>query len=56
MNLKGKIAIVTGAASGIGKETSIELAKHGCTPVLVGYQRSQAGRGAGTGDDGYFVF
>ena len=35
MNLKGKIAIVTGAASGIGKETSIELAKHGCTPALV---------------------
>jgi short-subunit dehydrogenase len=35
MNLKGKIAIVTGAASGIGKETSVELTKHGCTPVLV---------------------
>src|SRR4030042_162436 len=35
MNLKGKIAIVTGAASGIGKETVIELAKQGCIPVLV---------------------
>jgi len=35
MNLKGKIAIVTGAASGIGRSTVIHLAKHGCTPVLV---------------------
>lgn len=35
MNIKEKIAIVTGAASGIGKETVIELAKQGCIPVLV---------------------
>jgi short-subunit dehydrogenase len=35
MDLRHTIAIVTGAASGIGKETSIELAKRGCTPVLV---------------------
>jgi len=35
MDLGHTIAIVTGAASGIGKETSIELAKRGCTPVLV---------------------
>ncbi len=35
MNIKGKIAIVTGAASGIGKETAVELAKNGCIPVLV---------------------
>ena len=35
MNLKGKIAIVTGAASGIGRETAVELAKHGCIPILV---------------------
>jgi len=36
MNLRNKIAIITGAGSGIGRETAIELARHGCTPVLVG--------------------
>lgn len=35
MNLKGKVAIVTGAASGIGRATAIHLAIHGCTPILV---------------------
>jgi len=43
MNLKGKIAIVTGAASGIGKETAIELAKRGCTPVLVDINEAKLG-------------
>ncbi len=35
MDPKNKICIVTGAASGIGKETAIELARHGCTLILV---------------------
>jgi len=34
MNVEGRVAVITGAASGIGKETAIELARHGCTPVL----------------------
>lgn len=44
MELKNKIAIVTGAGSGIGEATAIELAKHGCTPVLVGRTRDKLER------------
>jgi len=35
MDVKGKVAVITGAGSGIGRETAIELARHGCTVVLV---------------------
>ncbi len=35
MKLDNKIAIVTGAASGIGRAIAVELATHGCTPALV---------------------
>jgi len=41
MKLKGKIAIVTGAASGIGRSTAIHLAIRGCTPVLVDIKEEQ---------------
>lgn len=35
MNVKGKVAVVTGAGSGIGRGISLSLAKRGCHLVLV---------------------
>ena len=45
MNLKGKTAVVTGAASGIGKATSFELARAGARVLLADIDE---GRGAET--------
>jgi len=36
MDLKNKIAMVTGASRGIGREVAIELAKEGCKVLIVG--------------------
>ena len=33
--LEGRVAVVTGAGSGIGRATSVELARHGCRLALV---------------------
>jgi 3-oxoacyl-[acyl-carrier protein] reductase len=40
MELAGKAAIVTGSASGVGRETALMLARAGCS-VLVNYSRSR---------------
>ena len=36
MHFKGKVAIVTGGSSGIGKETAKRLVAHGASVVLSG--------------------
>jgi len=41
MDLQGKAAIVTGSATGVGRETALALAQKGCH-VLVNYSRSEA--------------
>ena len=46
MVLKDKVAVVTGAARGIGKEIAVLLAKHGARVVVNDYGGSAAGTGA----------
>jgi len=40
MKVEGKSAIVTGSATGVGRETALALARLGCN-VLINYSRSQ---------------
>jgi 3-oxoacyl-[acyl-carrier protein] reductase len=41
MELEGKVAIVTGSATGVGRATALALARRGCG-VVVNYSRSEA--------------
>ena len=45
-DLPGQVALVTGAARGIGREIALLLAKHGARVVVNDYGGSEAGTGA----------
>ncbi len=46
MGLTGRVAVVTGATSGIGKEVALGLARRGATTVVVGRGTDRASRAA----------
>lgn len=52
--LKGKRIVVTGASSGIGRAISVELARHGAIPILVGRNHDRLAETAGKLPSGSF--
>ena len=46
--LRGKVAVITGATSGIGQETALELAKHGAK-IVIGCRNLEKGEAARSG-------
>lgn len=55
MDLNGKVAIVTGAAQGIGAETTALLAQRGATVVLADIDERAAAAAARIGSKAVFV-
>ncbi len=51
MVLKGKVAIVTGAGGGVGREISKRLVSEGCKVVLVGRNRDRLAKAASEAGD-----
>lgn len=52
MNLKGKVAMVTGAGGGVGKATTQRLASEGSKVVLVGRERKKLTKAISEVNDG----
>ncbi|MBD3882429.1 glucose 1-dehydrogenase [Phormidium tenue FACHB-886] len=59
LGLSGKVAIVTGGSSGIGRATAIEMARQGAKVVVAARRESEGEETAeqvkATGSDGFFV-
>jgi short-subunit dehydrogenase len=45
-DLRGKVVVVTGASSGLGRETAVQLARRGCSLVLAARRQSELERTA----------
>src|ERR1700691_2366419 len=53
--MKGRVALVTGASSGIGRATAVALAKRGARVMAVARRESELVRLAGDADLAYLV-